>query len=235
MDVQAFAQHLRKSGKKAHVVAGLVGQVRQFEQYLGQERHKSLGEALPQDLQDYLAASEANKPGKGKTMVRGLALYYHFAGLPDLASTASELRERQIAKTRKIFELKDFRSVDPAHISRLEALGIVNVQHMREAGKTPQDREALAIKSGVPSEAILELVKLADLARIQGLKSIRARLYHDAGADTLEKIAQWEPEELRKMLAEFVNKTKFEGIAPLPKEVNSCVKTARRLPKIIQY
>ena len=62
-----------------------------------------------------------------------------------------------------------------------------------------------------------------------------ARLYHDAGADTLEKIAQWEPEELRKMLAEFVNKTKFEGIAPLPKEVNSCVKTARRLPKIIEY
>jgi hypothetical protein len=78
---------------------------------------------------------------------------------------------------------------------------------------------------------MLELVKLSDLSRLGGLKSVRARLfYYDAGVDTVEKIAQWEPEELRAMLSEFVGESGFDGIAPLPKEVHNAVDKARSLP-----
>jgi hypothetical protein len=82
---------------------------------------------------------------------------------------------------------------------------------------------------------ILELVKLSDLARIQGVKGIRARLYYDAGVDTMEKMAKWNSEELRTYLMEFVKKTGFRGIAPLPKETKFTVETARRMPKIVEY
>jgi len=93
----------------------------------------------------------------------------------------------------------------------------------------------LAEQTRVPLDAILEFVKLSDLARIAGLKSIRARLYHDAGADTIEKLAQWDPEELGAMLAAFVERTGFDGIAPLPKEARHAVENAQKLPKIVEY
>jgi hypothetical protein len=80
---------------------------------------------------------------------------------------------------------------------------------------------------------MLELVKLSDLSRLGGLKSVRARLYYDAGVDTVEKIAQWEPEELQAMLSEFVGQSGFGGIAPLPKEVHNAVDKARSLSKIV--
>jgi hypothetical protein len=62
-----------------------------------------------------------------------------------------------------------------------------------------------------------------------------AHLYYDAGVDTLEKMAQWEPEDLREMLIEFVERTGFDGIAPLPKEIQFTVTTASKLPQIVQY
>jgi len=39
------------------------------------------------------------------------------------------------------------------------------------------------------------------------VKGIRARLYYDAGIDSVEKMADWEPEALRRMVAEFVART----------------------------
>ena len=84
-------------------------------------------------------------------------------------------------------------------------------------------------------DVILELVKLSDLARIPGVKGVRARLYCDAGVDTMEKMAEWRPEELRQMVDEFVERTGFEGIAPLPAEARFTVAQAKRLPKIVEY
>jgi hypothetical protein len=106
---------------------------------------------------------------------------------------------------------------------------------MLTAGKTPKKRQELSTRTGMPPEAILELVKLSDLTRIFGVKSIRARLYYDAGVDTLDKMAKWDPDILRAKLIEFVQKTGFNGIAPLPKEAEFTVKEAKKLPRIIEY
>lgn len=73
------------------------------------------------------------------------------------------------------------------------------------------------------------------MARIRGVKSIRARLYYDAGVDTIEKLAKWDPKELRAALIKFVEKTGFEGIAPLPKENESTIAEAKKLPRIVEY
>jgi hypothetical protein len=81
----------------------------------------------------------------------------------------------------------------------------------------------------------LEFVKLSDLARVQGLKNIRARLYYDAGVDTIEKLAACDPSELRELLIRFIEDSGFDGIAPTPKEARSAVKQARKLPIIVEY
>jgi hypothetical protein len=79
------------------------------------------------------------------------------------------------------------------------------------------------------------LVKLSDLSRLGAIKSVRARLYYEAGLDTPEKFTEWEPQALRQMLVAFVEETGFEGIAPLPKEVQNAIATARQLGKIVRY
>jgi len=132
-------------------------------------------------------------------------------------------------------KLKEFRGVNVADLTKLEKAGIRNANQMIEAGQTSTKRNELSVKTGVPVATILELVKLSDLTRIQGVKGIRARLYYGAGVDTMEKMAKWNPEELRAYLVEFVKKTGFKGIAPLPKEVKFTVETARRLPRIVEY
>jgi len=48
-------------------------------------------------------------------------------------------------------------------------------------------------------------------------------------------MAACEAEAMLKMTAEFVERTGFEGIAPLPKEVSSTVANAKRLPRIVEY
>jgi hypothetical protein len=138
-------------------------------------------------------------------------------------------------KKRNPFALRNFRGVNQEHVSKLSDIGIKNVDQMLQAGKTPEARKALSERTDIPLENIVELVKLSDLSRIPGLKGIRARLYYDAGVDTVENLAQWRPTELRTMLQNFVERTGFDGIAPLPKETESQVLKAKSLPKIVDY
>ena len=138
-------------------------------------------------------------------------------------------------KKQNPFPLRDFRGVNAAHIAKLEALGIKKAGQMLVAGQTAEKRAGLAKATGIPEAAILELVKLSDLARLPGVKGIRARLYYDAGVDSVEKLAAWEPEALLAMTAAFVERTGFDGVAPLPKEVSSTIANARKLPGIVTW
>lgn len=133
------------------------------------------------------------------------------------------------------YKLKDFRGVRTEFVEKLVSRGIKTAEQMLDAGKTKTGREKLAEETGVPAEYILELVKLSNLARIPGVKQIRARLYYNAGLDTLDKIAERDPEEMREMLKEFIERSNFDGIAPLPKEAVMTVTLARHLPKIVEY
>ena len=232
MDEAGFRQHLKRSVKKDHVADGLVSQVQAFELYLASERRKRLDAAEEQDIRDYVGTLA---PSAVKERMRGLVLYYGFVGCERLARLAGEIREQRIAKTRKAFRLSEFVGVNGEDIARLEAAGIVTVAEMLEAGRSSRDRRLLAERTGVSPQAILELVKLSDLSRLAGVKSVRARLYYDAGLETPEAFVGRDPEALRRMLVQFVERTGFDGIAPLPKEIRNTVATAGTLPRAVEY
>jgi predicted flap endonuclease-1-like 5' DNA nuclease len=206
----------------------------EFEAYLGQHRGgKSLDEAGAEDLEAFVAWIERQPRASAKTHLWALRYYFEYHGDEALAKLAATLRRERVK--RAPFALAKFRGVDPAQAKRLAAAGIQNVEQMIEAGRTPDARQKLAGETDIPLATIVELVKLSDLARIPGIKSIRARLYYDAGVDTIEKLAAWDPEELRAKLIEFVERTGFDGIAPLPREAASAVAKAKELPKIVAY
>jgi len=231
LDEDSFRRFLKKMGKKAHVVDGLVDQVRRYEHWLT-AAGLTLDTAGSGELQAYVNSLE---PDEAKKQMRGVGLYYQSSGPMELAKLARGIRERGIAKTRQNFKLRDFRGVDPAAVAKLEAEGIVTVEDMLEAGNTPAARGGLCVHTGVPQEVILELVKLSDLARLGAVRAVRARLYYDAGLDTPARFAGRNPEDLRQMLIDFVADTGFNGIPPTSKEIRSTVRDAEMLPELIEY
>ncbi len=236
MDEEAFRKFLKRTGRSTSAVDSIIEIVQDFETYLNsQSTNKNLENATPNDLGAYTSWFEETKRKSAKRQLWGIWYYFSYTANQELQRKASELREQRTAKKRKHFRLRDFRGVNLEYVTKLGKLGIRDVEQMRQQGRTKEGREELAQQTNIPVEAILELVKLSDLSRLPGVKGIRARLYYDAGVDTLEKMEQWDPKELRAMLIEFVEKTGFEGIAPLPKEAASSIRTAKALPKIIEY
>ena len=140
-----------------------------------------------------------------------------------------------LPKKKNPFFLRDFMGVNPVYITQLESLGIKKAGQMLSFGQTAGMRKIVATLVEIPESAVEELVKLSDLSRLPGVKGIRARLYYDAGVDTVEKLASCDPKALLNLTAEFVARTGFVGIAPLPKEVSSTIDNAKMLPKIVEW
>ncbi len=234
MDEKGFEGFLKKGGRSQSAIKRCIDYVREFETYIRNRKgNKKLSEASPENLKDFAEWIEKESKTSAKTHLWALSHYFEYTSDETMRKLANELRVQRIK--RKPFELKKFRGVNSEHVDKLASIGIRNVKQMLEAGKTWVSRQNLSEKTGIPLEAILEFVKLSDLARIPGIKGIRARLYFDGGVDAIEKMAEWNPRELREMLIEFVERTGFDGIAPLPKEAEFSVKKAKKLPKIVEY
>jgi hypothetical protein len=236
VDREGFRKFLKKSGKSPRVTDAAIAHVEEFEHYLEEQTGvKELDEAGPEDLDAFIRWVEKDEKLAAKKYMLGIRYFYEFVPNEEMAYLASFRWNERVASSGVPLKLKEFRGVNAADIMKLENAGIRNVNEMIKAGQTPARRKELSTKTGTSIATILELVKLSDLARIQGVKGIRARLYYDAGVDTVEKMAKWDPIELREMLAGFIEKTGFNGIAPLPKEAEFTVEMARRMPKIVEY
>jgi hypothetical protein len=189
-------------------------------------------EASPDDLEGFVRWIEREPKASANTHLWALRHFYDYESDEEMGQLAGVLRQQRIKE--KPFPLKDFRGVDPEDLEKLAAAGIRTSDQMLQAGKTPAQRRALAETTGIPEARILEMVKLSDLARIRGVKGIRARLYYDAGIESVEQLAQMEPDELRATAVEFVERTGFDGVATLPAEARFTVEEARRLPKVVE-
>lgn len=236
LDKEEFRKFLRKNGKSQRVIDLTITHVEEFERYLEEQKgEKKFDKANPEDLDAFISWIEKDESLAAKKYLLGIRYLYEFCPNEEMAILASFRWNERVISSETPLKLGEFRGVSVADLAKLEHAGIRNVNDMIKAGQTSAKRKELSAKTGVSVATILELVKLSDMSRIQGVKGIRARLYYDAGIDTMEKMAKRNPNELREMLTEFVEKTGFNGIAPLPKEAKFTVEMAKRMPKIIEY
>ena len=233
MNEPEFRSFLKKAKRNDSAIEQIVGFVSAFQTFLQTHyTEKSIDQTNIEVLESYVSWVESETGDSASKPLWALRYYFDFIENKELSSLAGELRGERIK--RKPFMIANFRGVNPEYIAKLEFLYIENIDQMLDAGRTPRLRQELSERTGLPIESILELVKLCDLARLGAVRSVRARLYHDAGL-TPEIIAQWEPDELRTMLVEWVEQHDFDGIPPTPKETQNLVKDARRLPKLVIY
>jgi Domain of unknown function (DUF4332) len=233
MEKDRFHSYLKARGKTEHVILGLIKGVEDFSTYLQSQHGKALVDASEEDILAYSRDCDAKKANSAREAMRSLALYYRCTGNETCSQAAANLREEAIAAKRKSIPLREFRGVLPAQIAALETAGIRTAERMLAEASTLKARQDLSTRTGVPEKTILELVKLSDLSRLEGVKAIRARLYHDAGLDSVEKLASIEPAKLLEIVREFVRRTGFDGIPTLPKEAEATVEAARKLPIVL--
>jgi hypothetical protein len=232
MDEQAFRKYMKANRRSESATNRCVSYVGVFAQFLADLNPQiELDAATEGDLEHFVAWSKVEQKNT-KTLLWALTHYFSFISNQDLAREASKLRQNEIK--RQPLPLKEIRKLHTSDLSKLAEIGITNVSELLNAAKTPTARRDLASNTNISEKSILEMAKLADLCRIPGVKGIRARLYFDAGVDTLEKMAEWDPLELREMLIDFVEKTGFDGIAPWLKEAQYSVRTASKLPKMLE-
>jgi len=105
---------------------------------------------------------------------------------------------------------------------------------MLKAGNTKVKREKLSQQLDIPEDAILELVKLSDITRLGYVKTKLTRLYYNAGLDSPQKIAAFEPDELHAFFVKFVKESKWDGMVPNPKDLVGNIASARKLKIVVE-
>lgn len=232
MNKKGFIEFLKKKKKSDKTIKSYTDFVQQYEAYLFEHKKgKKIERAGKKDLHDFEKWGEKNQL-KINRYLWGIKEYYDFISKEELKLEADAmLGERYLSQ----FKLKDFVGVKQGDIKKLAEEGITTAKEMLYAGLNKQKRRQLSRNTGIPLEDILELVKLSDQARIGGHKKVRARLYHEAGLDTIDKMAACDSAEIRKILADFIRKTGFKGIPPTPGEAQHTVTMAKYLKRLVQY
>lgn len=234
MDQEGFTLYLKRGGRSQNAINRCVKYVQEFERFVIDSRGKQkLADATSEDLIGFVDFVERGSQQNAKGYLWAIRYYFNFQTNHELHHLAGTMREERIL--RDPFLLRDFRGVNQNFVLKLKKLGICNADQMLEAGKTPDSRRKIARSTGLPESVVLEFVKLSDLARIPGVKGVRARLYYEAGIDTVEKIAALSPEELREIVVNYVAESGFDGVATLPAEAQYTVLKAKDLPRVVYF
>jgi predicted flap endonuclease-1-like 5' DNA nuclease len=122
--------------------------------------------------------------------------------------------------------------INEATEAKLNAAGINNVNDLLVEGATPQGREELAARSGLPPPQILKFVHYADLFRIDGIAGETARLLDGAGINTVSELARCDAANLQMKLQQ-VNHSK-KGKPPTKQQVADWIEAAKTLPKVVR-
>ena len=233
MDEKAFAAFLKKKGKKPNVIERNIRAMKDFVDFLNRELNIQLDDTSPEDIKRYVTTiEEQKKSAKGSLYV--LMNYFKFTGDKELLKCAASLRQTRTEKSRNVFLLKNFMDVNQEYVKALAKAGIKNVNDMLEMGNTKIKRENLSKKLNIPEDAILEFVKLSDITRLGYVKTKLTRLYYNAGLDSPEKIAKFEPGELHEFFVKFVKESNWDGMVPNPKDLAGNIVSARKLKKVVE-
>lgn len=146
------------------------------------------------------------------------------------------LRRRAGIYTPDPIALSKFSGITPEHIQSLSDAGIKDTKHLFDRAWARQSRAELAKTAHVPEDVLLELVKLSDLARAPYVGAVWARLFYVAGADTLEKLAESQPEELCERLKAVNDRYQLtKGGLPTVKDMAAGLTIYRMIPRIVEY
>jgi len=132
-------------------------------------------------------------------------------------------------------KLDRIEGIGATYAAKLAEAGVNSIEALLEKGATPKGRQELAEKTGISPKLILEWVNLADLFRIKGIGEEYSDLLEEAGVDTVAELAQRNPENLYRALAETNRAKKLVRRLPSQEQVADWVAQAKALPRVVEY
>jgi predicted flap endonuclease-1-like 5' DNA nuclease len=132
-------------------------------------------------------------------------------------------------------KLSTIEGIGTAYAAKLAEAEIETIEALLNQGVTPKGRAGIADKTGISPKLILTWVNHADLFRVKGVGEEYADLLEAAGVDTVPELAQRNPENLQKKMAEINQEKKLVRKIPSLTQVQSWVKQAKALPRKISY
>ena len=118
---------------------------------------------------------------------------------------------------------------------KLREAGVRTVEKLLEVGATKKGRVELAAATGISEKLILTWANHADLFRIKGVSSQYSELLEAAGVDTVVELGNRKAENLHAKMLEVNEKKKLVRRPPSLNMVESWVKQAGKLPRVMTY
>ena len=119
--------------------------------------------------------------------------------------------------------------------SKLKSLGIRTTAALLEAARTVKGRKALAAKTGISEQQLLEWANVSDYMRIPGMGKAKVGLVRAAGVTTVRELALRNPARLAETMKEVNTKRKLVRVLPSEKSVEQLIAQARKLQPKITY
>jgi hypothetical protein len=238
MNEEGFHGFLKKQRRSQGTIQQCIEFAGEYEAYLHQHREgKGLDEAGSNDLVSFVLWKKKQRKSVN-SYLWAIHRYYEYTSNELMRRLATDMRQHEIAKgkgKRKTLRLKEIQGVSSDHLEKMAAIGIADVKGILVAGRTKEEREELSRRSGILLDDVLELVKLADLTRIVDIKGVRVRLLYATGVDTIEKVANYDPERLRERIIDVNVEKQILKRHPTLGETTYWVAQAKALPKVVKY
>jgi predicted RecB family nuclease len=119
--------------------------------------------------------------------------------------------------------------------SQLKSEGIRTTDGLLEAASTVKGRKALAAKTGIKEQQLLEWANVADYMRIPGMGKAKTGLVRAAGVTTVRELALRNPARLAQNMREVNTRRKLVRMLPSEKSVEQLIAQARKLQPKISY
>ena len=131
--------------------------------------------------------------------------------------------------------LAKIEGIGPTYAEKLKKSGITTTEALLERGATVAGRHEIAEMTGISEEKVLRWVNLSDLFRIKGIGEEYSDLLEAAGVDTVPEMAQRNPKSLYDMLTTVNEKKNLVKQVPSQTTVETWIKNAKTLPKVIKH
>ncbi|HVI62434.1 MAG TPA: DUF4332 domain-containing protein [Bradyrhizobium sp.] len=133
------------------------------------------------------------------------------------------------------YPLSELEGMTAFSSSKLKSLGIRTTDALLEAARTVKGRKALAARSGISEQQLLEWANVSDYMRIPGMGRAKVGLVRAAGVTTVRELALRNPARLAQNMREVNTRRKLVRVLPSEKSVEQLIAQARKLQPKISY
>src|SRR5258707_4760608 len=133
------------------------------------------------------------------------------------------------------YPISEIEGISAFFASKLKSLGIRTTDALLEAAHSVKGRKALAARTGISEQQLLEWANFSDYMRIPGMGRAKVGLVRAAGVPTVRELALRNPARLAQNMKEVNFRRKLVPAMPSEKSVVQLIAQARKLQPKISY